>query len=57
MEDKEQHQIHIRGRSAALINSDDTGGFKIVRENVRENIKILVGEILACYTLGDKLSL
>jgi hypothetical protein len=26
------------------INEDDTGGLKIVRESVRENIKILVEE-------------
>ena len=45
MEVKEQHQIHIRRRFAALINSDDAGGeggFKIVCENVREKIQILV---------------
>ena len=41
MEVKEQHQIHIRRSSAALINSDDTGGFKIVGENVTENVQIL----------------
>jgi hypothetical protein len=38
MEVKEEHHIHIRRRSAALINSDDIGGFKIVCESVRENI-------------------
>jgi hypothetical protein len=30
MEVKEQHQIHIQRRFAALINSDDIGGFKIM---------------------------
>ena len=53
MEVKEQHQIHIRRRSAALINSDDTGGFKIVGENVTENVQILVEESLGCYILGN----
>jgi hypothetical protein len=42
MEVKEQHQIHIRRRFAALINSDDIVGLKIVCENVRENLQILV---------------
>jgi hypothetical protein len=42
MEVKEQHQIHIRRRFAALMNSDDIGGFKIVSGNVRENEQILV---------------
>jgi len=31
MEVKEQHQIHIQRRFAALINSNDTGRFKSVR--------------------------
>ena len=53
MEVKEQHQIHIRRSSAALTNSDDTGGFKIVCENVTENVEILVEESLACYILGN----
>jgi hypothetical protein len=42
MEVKEQHLIHIGRRSAALISSDDTGGFKIVFENVRYNVRIFV---------------
>jgi hypothetical protein len=42
MEVREQHQIHIRRRFAGLINSDDIVGFKIVRQNVRENTQILV---------------
>jgi hypothetical protein len=42
MEVKEQHQIHIRRRFAALISSDDIVGFKTVCENVRENIRILL---------------
>jgi hypothetical protein len=42
MDVKEQHQILIRRRFAALMNPDDIEGFKIVRENVRENIQILV---------------
>ena len=33
--------------------SDDTGGFKIVGENVRENVQILVEESLGCYILGN----
>ena len=39
---KEQHQIHIRRKFAAWTNSDDIGGFKIVCENVIEDIQILV---------------
>jgi hypothetical protein len=39
---KEQHRIHIRRRFAALINSDDIVGLKIVAENVRQKIQILV---------------
>jgi len=42
MEVKEQHQIDIRRKFAALINSDVIGGFKIVCTNVREGIQILV---------------
>jgi hypothetical protein len=40
MEVKEQHQILIPRRFEALMNSDNIGGFKIVSQNVRENIQI-----------------
>jgi len=42
MEVKEQCQIHIRIRFAALINSGDIGDFKFVCENDREKIQILI---------------
>jgi hypothetical protein len=36
MEVKEQHQILIPRRFAALMNSDDIGGFKIVCQNIKK---------------------
>jgi hypothetical protein len=39
MEVKEQHQIDIRRRSAALTNSDDIGGFKIVVKMLEKKYK------------------
>jgi len=39
MEVKEQHQIDIPRRSAALINSDDIGSFKIVAKMLEKVYK------------------
>jgi glycine betaine/choline ABC-type transport system substrate-binding protein len=37
---KEQYQITIRNKSAALENLEDSGDINKARDNIRENIKI-----------------
>jgi hypothetical protein len=50
-EDKEQYQVKITNRFAALENYDDNVDMNTAWENIRENIKTSVKEILGHYEL------
>jgi hypothetical protein len=45
---KEQYQVTIRNKLAALENLEDSGNINRAWDNIRENIKILAQESLGC---------